>query len=151
MRLMRRKKRTSRMILGILYAWLALHPAIGDERRDSVSEKKAAPFWQKKPVGDWTPQEVQLFLRDSPWAKSEKVQVTVRSTGDPAASQSAPVVGAPQVMRFESCCRSFEIPVGGSNAEPAAGPEGASPPDFSKGAVRTWTFTARVFWFSSIT
>ncbi len=38
----------------------------------------AADFWQKKKYSEWTPQEVQKMMTDSPWAKAVEV-----STGGP--------------------------------------------------------------------
>jgi hypothetical protein len=112
-----------------------------------VYGKDTANFWQAKRVNDWSPQELQLFLQDSPWAKTRKIEVAIENMANPAASQSAAVPGAVQMTTFSSCCRTFEVPMAGSNSETA---DGSRTSDSAREPNRTWTFGARFYWFSSV-
>jgi len=150
-----RNKQTYVLIIGICFAWFALNfPGekggwvLAAEKKDAG--KKSTPFWQKKGIQEWSPQEVQLFLQDSPWAKTERIAISIKNAGDAAPSQSPHVVGAVQMMKIESCCRTFEVPMAGSNADSATNSPGGNSLDSSKESSRTWSFSARVFWISSV-
>jgi hypothetical protein len=118
------------------------------EERDAG--QRSSPFWQKKGVQEWSIEEVRLFLQDSPWAKTERISISVKSVLDATELQTAPVAGAVRMMKFESCCRTFEVPMAGSNADSATASTGGKPLDFSKESSRTWSFSATVQWFSAV-
>jgi hypothetical protein len=140
---------------GICFAWLALNLSgvksgwVSAAEKQNV-EKKSAMFWKEKGIEDWSPREVQLFLQDSPWAKTQRVTISIKNTADPTMTLSPPVVGAVQMMKFESCCRTFEVPMAGSNSDSANSSHLGSWPNSAKESSRTWTFSARVLWFSSV-
>ncbi len=46
----------------------------------------AGEFWDKKDPGQWTPDEKDLMLTKSPWAK----QVTAQATADPESAVAVP-------------------------------------------------------------
>ncbi len=146
---------TDVLVLGMCLACCALaFPAENSGRVPAAQRqgegKKALPFWQEKGITEWSPQEVLLFLQDSPWAKTERISIPVRNAADPLALQSPSVAGAPRMMKIETCCRTFEVPVAGSNSESVIDPPGAGRPDISTGSSRTWIFSARLFWISSV-
>jgi hypothetical protein len=130
---------------------------LGENRaRLLASEKQGAPgkestaFWQNKQAKEWSPQELQLFLQDSPWAKTEKIIVPVKSRGNPTPPQSTPVVGAIQMIRVETCCRTFEVPIAGQTAESTNSNLSGDTSNTSTETSGAWTFSARVLWFSSV-
>ncbi len=112
--------------------------------------KKSGKFWQEKEIKDWSSREVQLFLEDSPWAKAERITVTIMKKAGPTGAQPPAVFGAIRTMRIETCCRTFEVPVAGGQGNSADSTERSG----SFGSVgqsgTTYTFVARVLWFSSV-
>jgi hypothetical protein len=141
--------------LVICFSWCGLGTSAARAERLSASERedggrKPALFRQEKEIREWGPREVQMFLEDSPWSKNVRIAVSARRTEGAAPPQSPPVVGAVKTMRIESCCRTLEVPAAGGGAEPGPAPEESSALDPSKEPVRTYVFSARVLWFSSV-
>jgi hypothetical protein len=141
-----RKRRLVRKIIGICCAGLALSPLSKNDAWSPAVEKKPGAFWQEKEVDKWSPREILFFLQDSPWAKTVRIDVSIKTPSDAAASPSAPVVGAIQMRKIESCCRTFEVPVGGSSADAMGGVQ----PGLSNEPGRVWSFSATVTWMSSV-
>jgi hypothetical protein len=111
---------------------------------------KGSPFfWTKKKTAEWTASEVELFLRDSPWAKTGTITVQVKPVGNSGPGETRAVLGAVRGMTVETCCRTIELASAGQHEDPATL---NSPDGRAKGATESsqaWTLTTRVLWFSS--
>jgi hypothetical protein len=134
--------------IGLVMCCLVSVLFLAPEEKTNASEKKDKAFWHSKATKDWTAEEIQLFFRESPWAKTEKIVISIKNSADPG---TAPTVAGAKVMRFESCCRSFEVPASEANADAAASSQTQGSQDYSQGLGQTFAFAARISWFSSVT
>lgn len=54
----------------------------------------AGDYWSKKPASQWTPEDVERLLRDSPWAKAVNADFDTGAEGGPSIGRGG-VVGPP--------------------------------------------------------
>ena len=117
--------------------------------RKTESEKEPEAFWQKKKMREWSVQDVQQLLYNSPWAKTGKITVSIKTLGN-VIPESRVAVGMVRNMTVKSCCRTIELSVPNQNSEPETGNLSDAGEKGVAESSRDWTFSTRVLWFSSL-
>lgn len=112
-------------------------------------DQESEAFWQNKKMKDWSAQQVQQFLLDSPWAKTGKITVPAKTVGN-IVPESLAAVGRVKSMNAENCCRTIELSIPDQSNEPEISNFPDAPAKGFAESSRVRTFSTRVIWFSSI-